>query len=135
MTRGLASFYEAFCSHDPERFAASLANGDGVSVIGSAPEEGHETREAWIETYAKQIPELGLRLEGGPAPRGYAEGGVGYAVDRPRFVLPNGSFLPTRLTAVLRDEEAGWKIVHLHFSVGVTDEDAIQSPQEGGSSL
>jgi transposase-like protein len=34
-------------------------------VIGSAPEEGHEDRDSWVATYAKFIPELGLRLEGG----------------------------------------------------------------------
>lgn len=38
--------------------------------------------------------------------------------DRPSFVLPDGSRLPTRLTAVLHSEQNEWKIVHLHFSVG-----------------
>lgn len=65
---------------------------------------------------------------GGPDPHGYAEGGVGFAVDQPRFVLPDGSFIPTRLTAVLRQESAQWKVVHPHFSIGVPDEDAIQGP-------
>ncbi|MCA1680488.1 MAG: nuclear transport factor 2 family protein, partial [Actinobacteria bacterium] len=108
----------------PHLFASALARCDGVSVIGTAPDEGHGDRESWIETYTKFIPELGLRLEGGPAPRGYAEGSVGFAVDQPRFVLPDGSFILTRLTAVLRQEDDQWKIVHLHFSVGVPDEDA-----------
>jgi hypothetical protein len=120
---GLTSFYEAFCSHDPERFAAC----DGVSVIGSAPGEGHDDRESWVETYTKLIPEVGLRLEGGSEPRGYAEGGVGFAVDQPRFVLPDGSFLATRLSAVMREQGGAWKVVHLHFSVGVSDEEAVQT--------
>jgi ketosteroid isomerase-like protein len=49
-------------------------------------------------------------------------------VDRPSFVLSDGSYLPTRMTAVLRNEADGWKVVHLHFSVGVPDEEAIQPP-------
>jgi hypothetical protein len=126
--KGLASFYEAFCSHDPARFASVLATCDGVSVIGSAPEEGHADRDSWVKTYAEFIPELRMRLEGGAEPSGYAEGSIGYAVDRPRFVFPDGKFLPTRLTAVLREEGEAWRIVHLHFSVGVPDEDAIQAP-------
>jgi hypothetical protein len=45
-----------------------------VSVIDSGPDEGHDDRETWIETYAEFIPEPGMRLEGGPEPRGFAEG-------------------------------------------------------------
>jgi hypothetical protein len=127
---GLASFYEAFCSHDAERFAAALASGDGVSVIGTGPDEGHHDRESWIKTYATQIAQLGLRLEGGREPRAYAEESVGFAVDDPRFVLPDGSFLPMRLTAVLRREGDEWKVVHLHFSVGVPDEEAIRPAEQ-----
>jgi ketosteroid isomerase-like protein len=67
-----------------------------------------------------------LGVEGGPGPRGYAEGNVGFAVDQPRFVLPDGRFVATRLTAVLCQEGERWKIVHLHFSVGVPDEDAFE---------
>jgi hypothetical protein len=48
------------------------------------------------------------------------------ALDKPSFVLPNGARLPTRLTAVLHQEEGEWKVVHLHFSVGVPDEHAIE---------
>jgi SnoaL-like domain len=128
VTEGLRSFYERFSSHDPDLFASALATGDGVSVIGSAPGEGHNERDSWVDTYAKQIPEAGLRLEGGGAPRGYVEGTVGFAVDEPRFVLPDGHFLPTRLTAVLRQEAGEWKVVHLHFSVGVPDDQAVQAP-------
>jgi ketosteroid isomerase-like protein len=37
--------------------------------------------------------------------------------------------LQTRVTGVLRREDDDWKIVHLHFSVGVPDEEAIQQPR------
>lgn len=50
VTDGLAGFYEQFSSHDPSLFASALATCDGVSVIGTAPEEGHGDRESWIET-------------------------------------------------------------------------------------
>jgi hypothetical protein len=53
---------------------------------------------------------------------------MGFALDTPAFVFPDGSTLPTRLTAVLRSEDGEWKIVHLHFSVGVPDEEAVQPP-------
>ena len=41
--------------------------------------------------------------------------------------------LRTRLTAVLRQDHDEWKIVHLHFSVGVPDEQAVELA-EGASS-
>ena len=125
---GLSAFYAAYSSHDPERFASALATGAGVSIIGTGPGEGQPDREAWIQGYAGSNPPLGLRLEGGPQPRGYANGSVGFAVDEPRFVLPDGRYVATRLTAVLHLERGAWKVVHLHFSVGVPDEDAFQGP-------
>jgi ketosteroid isomerase-like protein len=33
-----------------------------------------------------------------------------------------------RLTAVLRREDDAWKVVHLHVSAGVRDEDALERP-------
>jgi hypothetical protein len=126
--QGLAAFYAAYSSHDPVRFADALASGDGVSVIGTAPGEGRPDRASWIEGYTRSIPELGLRLEAGPRPRGYAEGGFGFAIDEPRFVLPGGRFVGARLTAIMRIDGDGWRVVHVHFSVGVPDEDAWQEP-------
>jgi hypothetical protein len=125
---GLLSFYERFSAHDPEGFAEVISTDAGVSVVGSGPGEGHDDRDVWISAYREFIAQAGLRLEAGPDPRGWEEGTVGFARDEPRFVLPDGSFLPTRLTGVLHRQDERWKIVHLHFSVGVADEEAIQPP-------
>lgn len=125
VTDAISAFYERFSAADAERFAAGISDCPGVSVIGSAPGEGHDDRESWIAAYASQISQLGITLRG-ESQRGYAEGTLGFGVDTPSFVLPDGSTLPTRLTAVLREESGEWKIVHLHFSVGVPDEEAIR---------
>ncbi len=118
-------FYERFSAGEPAGFAEVIATGPGVSVIGSAPGEGHDGRADWVATYEGAVAETGIRLEGDD-PSGYEEGTVGWGTDRPSFVLPDGSRLPTRLSAVLHRERDDWKIVHLHFSVGVPDEEAIQ---------
>lgn len=119
-------FYEGFSSGDPDAFAAAIAQEPGVSVIGTGPGEGHDERADWIGTYAKgqESWAKGMRLEG-KDPRAFEEGTVGFGTDQPAFVLPDGSRLPTRLTAVARREGGEWKIVHLHFSVGVPDEQAV----------
>ena len=123
---GLAAFYDAFNTHDAERFADRIAEGDGVSVVGSAPGEGHDSRDDWISTYAGGIAEMGVRLEAGASPLGFRGGDVGYVRDDPAFVLPDGSRLPTRLTAILAEQDGEWRMVHAHFSVGVPDEEAIE---------
>lgn len=123
---GLQRFYERFSSGDPEAFAAGIAAVDGVSVIGTGPDEGHSNRDDWIAAYAEGATSwaAGLRLEGSD-PHGWEDGAVGFGTDSPRFVFPDGSTLPTRLTGVFRREGDEWKVVHLHFSVGVPDEQAI----------
>lgn len=124
---GLLGFYRRFSSGDPERFAEGIASEPGVSVQGSAPDEGHGSREEWIAAYRAGVVGSGMRLEGGD-PSAWEEGSVGFALDHPAFVMTDGGRLPTRLTAVLRRESGDWKVVHLHFSVGVPDEDALEPP-------
>lgn len=124
---GILAFYERFSSGDPDAFAAGISGAPGVSVTGSAPGEGHSGRDEWVGAYRESIQGSGMRLQG-EDPVGYAEGAVGWGTDTPAFVLPDGSRLPTRLTAVLHEEEGVWRVVHLHFSVGVPDEDAVEPP-------
>jgi hypothetical protein len=125
--QGILNFYERFSAGDPDAFEAGLATGEGVSVIGTGPGEGHTGRENWADAYRSGIAELGLKLRG-EDPVGFEMGTLGYGTDTPSFVLPDGSTLPTRLTAVLSNQGGEWKVVHLHFSVGVPDEDAVQPP-------
>lgn len=127
---GILRFYERFSAGDAAGFAEVIAEVEGVSVIGTGPGEGHAERDDWISTYAQMMQGemAGTRLEGSN-PRAYAQGSVGWGVDEPSFVFPDGSRLPTRLTAVLCEENGDWKAVHLHFSVGVPDEQAMQLPK------
>lgn len=125
---GMLRFYERFSAGDAAGFAAVIAEEEeGVSVIGTGPGEGHDERDDWIATYGQMMQGemAGTRLEGND-PRAYAQGALGWGVDEPSFVFPDGNRLPTRLTAVLCEEDGGWKVVHLHFSVGVPDEQAMQ---------
>ena len=128
---GLRAFYDAFNTGEAEAFGRRISTGAGVSVIGTAPGEGHQNRDAWIEAYRQGIAAAGLRLEAGDSPGGWEEGETGFALDQPTFILPDGARLPTRLTSVLHHEDGEWKIVHLHFSVGVPDDESLQ-PADGG---
>lgn len=122
---GLAAFYEAFNSGDSARLAESIAEGEGVSVIGTAPSEGEADRHSWLQAYEAGIAPHGITLEGGSG-RAYSDGSSGFAVDTATWVLPGGMRLPTRLTAVFSEQDEAWKVVHMHFSVGVPDEQAME---------
>lgn len=51
---------------------------------------------------------------------------MGWAFDCVTFHMPGGARLPSRLTAVLREEDGAWKIVHAHFSVAVPCDLALE---------
>lgn len=123
----LLRFYDAFSSGDPAAFDAVIASGPGVSVIGSEPGVGATGRESWLDFFANHVSHLGWTLRAGDDPRGYAEGAVGFASDTPTAVGTEG-WIPTRITAVVHQEESEWKIVHVHVSVGVPDEAVLQPP-------
>lgn len=89
---------------------------------------------AWLRFYERHWEERLDALEAlfRATPTAWEESTVGHVLDQPRFVMPDGSFLPIRLTGVLPREDELWKTVHLHVSIGVPDE-AIQPPGASGA--
>jgi len=123
----LLRFYEVFSPEDLQSLAQMIAQqaAEGVLAIGTAG-EWIEGREQWIPATEALMNEMeGLRLEAGEEPRGYEEGSMGWVADQPRAVLPDGT-ISTRLTGVVRQEEGEWRLVHIHLSVGVPDEEVVE---------
>jgi SnoaL-like protein len=82
-------------------------------VIGTAPEE-------WVTERARLrfgFEAEALSIEAGAEPSGYAEGDLGWFVDRPVYVFGDLR-VAVRLTSFLRREDRAWRIVHMHVSVG-----------------
>jgi ketosteroid isomerase-like protein len=113
-------FYDRFTANDAGSFDRLVSQEQDSMVIGTAPEEWMDDREKFRAAFGME----GVRLEAGNDLRAWEEGSVGWLADRPTFVLPDGSTIPTRLTAVMRQEDGEWKLVQAHFSVGVSDEEA-----------
>jgi SnoaL-like domain len=80
-------------------------------------EQSAEVRDALLRFYD--------RLSAGE-PVGYEEGSLGWVVDEPTFFFPDGSAMQTRLTAVLHREDGTWKLLHMHVSVGVPDDEVVE---------
>jgi hypothetical protein len=112
-------FYEGVSTKAIERFDDIVSSDPSTLVIGTAPGEWHTERPKLRFGFEAE----GITLKPGTRPTGYQEGSVGWFVDEPWFGFPGGGGMRTRLTAIVRQEAGRWKIVHMHFSVGVPDEE------------
>lgn len=97
-----------------------ISRDPALIFIGSAGE--------WIDDQATlragaQVP--GEGLEAGPNPVGHANGDLGWFADQPTWLFADGTRAEMRLTAVLQHEAAGWRIVNVHMSVAVPDDQCV----------
>ena len=119
-------FYDRLSAGDVDGTAATIADDPDAFVIGTQRIGGG--REEWLGS-VRENAAMGVVFESGNV-RAWAEGGMGWAVDEPTIVLPNGVRLPTRMTAVLRREPDGsYRILHQHYSWAVPDSVAMDAVQ------
>jgi hypothetical protein len=121
-------FYDRLSASDVASFDRLVSQEPATLVIGTAPGEWVTERDRLRFGFEAE----GVRIEAGE-PLGYEEGSLGWVVDQPRFFLPDGSAMQTRLTAVLRREGGAWKLVHMHVSVGVPDDEVVELQQRWAS--
>ena len=124
----MLQFYDGVSTKDVARFDLLVSSDPATVVIGTAPGEIVRERERLRYGFETE----GVRLEAGD-PQGYEEGTMGWLVDEPTFIFPDGSTMRCRLTSVMRREDDAWKIVHAHFSVGVPDEEVTELQAKWGS--
>ena len=115
-------FYAGVTTKAVDRFDEIVSSEPATLVIGTAPGEWVTERPRLRFGFETE----GITLEPGPRPTGYRDGTMGWFVDEPWLGFPGGGGMRTRLTAIVREESARWKIVHMHFSVGVPDEEVQQ---------
>jgi ketosteroid isomerase-like protein len=123
--------WERFCDRlsagDVDAFDEVVAP-DAKLIIGTAPGE-------WVDDRARM--RFGFEAEGvtltPDAPEGYEEGTMGWLVDQPTFGFPDGSAMKCRFTTVFRRDAGAWKLVHMHASVGVPDEEVVALQKQWGT--
>ena len=114
-------FYDRLSANDVESFESIVSSQPATLVIGTAPGE-------WVtepERLRFGFETEGVRMEAGPDPQGYESGSMGWVVDEPTMFFPDGSAIRTRLTSVFDLDDGQWKLIHMHVSVGVPDEEVI----------
>lgn len=93
---------------------------DGVVIIGSDPTEwvdDHDSLLAWINEGGSVKAEITVHnLEA------FSEGSVGWTMDRVSVKFHNGTEVPIRHTRIFHQEAGTWKMVHLHVSIAVPNE-------------
>jgi hypothetical protein len=102
-----------------DRFASTE---DGASLIGTDDTEwyrGGAMRPAWA-WLARAFRTAEVRIVASD-PYAYAEGSIGWVIDRPTFETASGT-MRTRMTAIFRLAGDDWQIVHVHNSLGVPNE-------------
>jgi hypothetical protein len=118
-------WYEAFAAGDSAFLEGAFSHQEGVLAIGTDPQEWWTGYDTIVRTLRAQMQELGgMRFAPGEVVA-YREGTVGWAVDRPSIQLPDGAEIPVRISAVYHQEDAAWKLVHWHVSIGVPNEEAV----------
>jgi hypothetical protein len=121
-------FYDRLSAGDVASFDDVVAP-DAALVIGTAPGEMVTERDRMRFGFEAE----GVRLETGGVAVGYAEGTMGWVADEPTFFFPDGSAMKVRLTGVLRADAGTWKMVHMHVSVGVPDDEVTSLQQRWGT--
>ncbi len=116
----MLQFYDRLSASDVGSFDQLVSQEPATLVIGTAPGEWVTERDRLRFGFETE----GFRIEAGD-PAGYEEGSLGWVVDQPTLFLPDGSAIQTRLTAVMHQEDGRWKLVHMHVSVGVPDEEVV----------
>ena len=117
----LLRFYDRNAANDLAAFPSLVSGDPDVLVIGSAAREWFAGQAAVRGAYGIE----GFRIEAGPV-RAYERGELGYAVNTPRFTAPNGPALRLRMTTVFVKEDGAWKLLHMHASMPVPDEVAME---------
>ena len=117
-------FYEATVAGDLTFFDRHVSRQEGTMFVGTDPGEWWEGFEALREAMRAQSEAMGgMQIVPGQL-RAYSEGNVGWVIDRDAsFRVPDGPEIPFRSTVVFHREDGEWKLVHLHSSIGVKNEE------------
>lgn len=114
-------FYDRLSASDVDSFDELVSQEPVALIIGTAPGEWVTERDRMKFGFEVE----GVRIQAGDDPAGYDEGSLAWVVDEPTFFFPDESAMSTRLTAVMHQEDGRWKLVHMHVSVGVPDEEVV----------
>jgi hypothetical protein len=124
----MLNFYDRLSAGDVEHFDDIVSSDPATLVIGTAPGE-------WVTE--RERLRFGFEAEGYSIKPGdlvaWENGPVGFVADEPTLHFGDEA-LKARLTGVLQDEGGTWKLVHMHVSAGIPDEEVFELQKKWSSS-
>ena len=114
-------FMDRLSANDVPAFDSIVSSDPATLVIGTAPGEWVVERDRL--RYGFEVE--GVTMRPGARAAAWEIGDAGWFVDEPTMTYPDGSSIATRLSAFFERENGAWKLVHMHVSVGVPDEEVV----------
>lgn len=119
-------FAESIRARDLDTLSAVISEDEDVVFIGTDPDEwwiGHDTI---VSVYAQQLEALGPEGVGLAAfdVSAYEQGQAGWFAGRTALVA-DGDAVPVRISGAARKVEGNWRIVQLHVSIGIPNEQVV----------
>jgi hypothetical protein len=121
----IVGWFEAVSTGDASWVDRHVSRQAGVRLVGTDPNEWLEA-ERVADFLTGEVQAMGGNVSISPGePETFREGTVGWGVARPTITLPDGREIAPRWSAVFHQEAGEWKIVQLHASVGVPNEELL----------
>src|SRR5689334_15387063 len=90
---------QAMASGDMDTFSQGVSRQDGVTMLGTDPQERWLGYHTIVHIFAAQAAQMGGGLPVAPGdPQAFVEGTVGWVEDPLNFNLPDGQQMPIRAT-------------------------------------
>jgi ketosteroid isomerase-like protein len=122
-------FLDRLSAKDVSAFHQLVELGTATLVLGTAP--GEVVREE--ERLRAGFEAEGLAIRPGIEHGAWEEGSLGWYVGESTVVVPDGTKQAWRMTTVWRRSDDSWKLVHMHASVGVPDEEVNELQSRWGT--
>lgn len=127
----IAGWFESVTEGDPSWAENHVSRRDGVRLVGTDPGEVLEGEKA-AEFLKEEVKAMGgtVKVSLGDV-EAYQEGSVGWGLARPTIILPNGVQVSVRWSGVFHREDGIWRLVQLHASVGIPNEELLGMEMTG----
>jgi hypothetical protein len=121
----IAAWFESVSKADPSWLDRHISRKVGVRLVGTDPNE-LLAGEQVAKFLKEEVQAMGntVQVSVGEV-EAYQEGSVGWGLARPTLTLPDGKQVFPRWSAVFHQEDGEWKLVQLHASVGISNEELL----------
>ncbi len=123
------ALFDAVSKGDIGEIENLFSQKDGVIAIGSDPAEMWAGYNAIVRAFTEQLQSSGARQIQTGEISAWVEGTVGWASELRTIRRSKGQAMSIRHTFVLHTENGRWKIVQMHVSIGVPNDELRQQDQ------